>query len=234
MKNLIPIITLAFIMMSCNSALDGEGTATATQEYAVEGFDSAEINCNCDVTFIPSETSKVVVESHQNLIDNLDIRSKGRNLVLKEKTSVGDYDLYNVLIYFTPELDEIELNKQARMRISGTLKANEFSLDLNDQSSVSESFIDIKNFDLDLSEQSSARMSGTVIKLDVNTSNESRAELSDLQAVEVEFSTKDNSHLSIYAMKDLSGTASNNSQVSYKGDPNKNTTEKDRAFIRQN
>src|SRR5690606_32084262 len=155
-------------------------------------------------------------------IDNLDIRSKGRNLVLKEKTSVGDYDLYNVLIYFTPELDEIELNKQARMRISGTLKANEFSLDLNDQSSVSESFIDIKDFDLDLSEQSSSRMSITVIKLDVNTSNESPAKLNELQAVEIEFSDEDNSHLSIYAMKDVSGTASSNSQVFYKGDPNKN------------
>ncbi len=234
MKNFILIISAAILISSCSSSLDGEGAATAQKEFAVDRFSSAEINCNCDVTFIPSEISKVVIESHQNLIDNLEINSKGNDLVIKEKQSVGDYNLYNVNVYFSPQMDEIELNKQARMKISGTLKANEFSLDLNDQSSVNESFIDIKDLDLDASDQTQIRMTGTVIKLDVSTSNESRAELSELLAVEVEFSAKDNSSLSIYAMKDLSGTASNNSQVSYKGDPNKNTTEKDRAFIQQN
>src|SRR5690606_23119775 len=141
----ILIISAAFLIFSCSSSLDGEGVATAQKEFAVDRFSSAEIHCNCDVTFIPSEISKVVIESHQNLIDNFEINSKGNDLVIKEKQSVLDVNLYNVNLYFTPDLHEIELNIQARMKISGTLKANEFSLDINDHSSVSESFIDIKD-----------------------------------------------------------------------------------------
>src|SRR5690606_34264307 len=145
MKNLIFILTSAMFILSCSSSLDGEGAATAQQEFAVDVFNSAEINCNCDVTFIPSEISKVIVESHQNLSDNLEIQSKGKDLVIKEKQSVGDYNLYNVNIYFNLELNEIELNQQSKMKISGTLKANEFHLDINDQSSINESFVEIKD-----------------------------------------------------------------------------------------
>src|SRR5690606_24265125 len=234
MKNLIFILTSAMFILSCNSSLDGEGAATAQQEFAVDVFNSAEINCNCDVTFIPSEIPKVIVESHQNLIDNLEIQSKGKDLVIKEKQSVGEYNLYNVNVYFNPELEEIELNKQSKMKIAGTLKINEFYLDLNEQSSVNESFIEIKDLEIDASNQAQIKMNGTVIQLDINTSDESRADLKDLQAVEIDFSAKDNSSLSVYAMKDLSGTASNNAEVDYRGDPNKDTTEKDRAIIRQN
>src|SRR5690606_28332926 len=90
------------------------------------------------------------------------------------------------------------------------------------------------DLEIDASNQAQIKMNGTVIQLDINTSDESRADLKDLQAVEIDFSAKDNSSLSVYAMKDLSGTASNNAEVDYKGDPNKDTTEKDRAIIRQN
>ncbi len=233
MKNCILTLTASLIFFSCSSGLEGEGAATAQKEFAVDTFTTIETNCNCDVTLIPSENSKVVVESHQNLIDNVEILSKGNDLVVKEKKSVGKYDLYNINIYFNPNLTKIELNNQSKLKISGTLKADEFELEVNDQSTINETFLEIKDLDLDVSNQTQVKMNGTVIKLNVDASDESRTDLVDLQAVEVNFEAKNNASLSVYAMKDLSGTAIDNAQVSYKGDPNKDTNEKDRAFIQQ-
>ncbi len=233
MKKLSLLLSISLLILSCNSGLEGEGAATAKKEFAVDHFSSLETKCNCDVTLIPSETSKVVVESHQNLIDNLEIKSNGNNLVIKELKSVGQYDLYNVNVYFNPNLTEVELNHQSKMKISGTLKANEFSLEVNDQSTVNETFVDIKEFDLDISDQTLVKITGTAINLDLSASDQSRGELTELQAVEIDFDAKNNASLSIYAMKDLKGKAIDNAQVFYKGDPNKDTTEKDRAIIQK-
>lgn len=233
MKNLLFTISAAFILISCGSGLEGEGAATAKKDFAVESFTFIEANCNCDITIIPSETSKVVVESHQNLIDNLELTSKRGNLVVNEKSKVGEYALYNVNIYSPAALNEIELNNQSRMKISGTLKAEKFKIDANDQSIISESYVDFKEFELNLSDQSNATMTGTAISLDVESSNQAIGNLSELQSVEIDFSAKNQSNLSLWVMKDLSGEASDNAQVSYKGDPNKDTQTKDQAMINQ-
>lgn len=233
MRNLI-LLFILIAATSCNSGLEGEGTASVKKEFTFTSFNSIEANCNCDITLIPSETSKVVVESHQNLIDNLDLKLKGNELEISEKKNVGQFDLYNILIYLPSDLKEIELNKQARLKTSGTIKANRLKIEANDQSSISQTYLDIKDLKLDISDQSGAVISGIAINLRVSSSDEAIGNFSELQAVEIDFDAEDNSHISLYAMKNLSGKAENNAQVSYKGDPYKNTTEKDRAFINKN
>lgn len=233
MRNLI-LLFILIAATSCNSGLEGEGTASVKKEFTFTSFNSIEANCNCDITLIPSETSKVVVESHQNLIDNLDLKLKGNELEISEKKNVGQFDLYNILIYLPSDLKEIELNKQARLKTSGTIKADRLKIEANDQSSISQTYLDIKDLKLDISDQSGAVISGIAINLRVSSSDEAIGNFSELQAVEIDFDAEDNSHISLYAMKNLSGKAENNAQVSYKGDPYKNTTEKDRAFINKN
>lgn len=119
------------------------------------------------------------------------------------------------------------------MKISGTLKSDKFKIEANDQSFINEAYVDIKDFELDISNQTNVTVTGTAIKLEVNSSDQSIGNFSQLQAVETEFQAKNESSLSLWVMKDLSGEASDNAQVSYKGDPNKDTKETGRAMINQ-
>lgn len=233
MKKYITLLSIPFIFASCSSGIEGEGTANQEKEFAVDLFTTIDAKCNCDITLIPSEENKVVVESHQNLIDNLEIKSSGSDLVIKEKENVAKYSLYNVNIYINPNLEEIELYNQSKLKISGTLKSDKIKIETNDQSKIEQSFLEIKDLKLSLSDQTFTNLSGTVINLDLKATDQSKAELQNLQTVEIDFNAQDNTTLTLYAMKDLSGTASDNAQVSYKGDPNKDTTEKDRALINQ-
>lgn len=231
MKKLMFFLAGSILITSCNSGIEGEGAATAVKEFQTESFLQIEANCNCDINIIPSEVSKVIVESHQNLIDNLEIKNSGNELIIREKQKVKQYDLLNINVYITPNLEDIELNRQAKMRVAGTIKTNELKIKAGDQSSIHQSYLDITDLELDFSGQSIIKLSGTAIKLEVETSEESQADLSDLQSVEVKFNAEDNSGLKLNVMKDLRGQASDNAQVSYSGDPNKDTTEKDRALI---
>jgi hypothetical protein len=233
MKKLI-LLNLGLLgIISCSSGIEGEGAATANKEFPIENFTSLDIECNCELTLIPAPTTKVVVESHQNLIDNLVVELKGKDLEIKENTKVSSADLYNVIVYFNPELTEIELNNQAKMKVSGTLKAEKFAIEVNDQSNIQETFVEVTDMKLDISDQTMVNLTGTIINLDLKSSDESKADLTGTQAVDVKFSASGNSQLSLYPMKNLSGKATDNSEVYYKGDPKKDTTEKDKAKIQQ-
>lgn len=231
MKKTISLLFVCFTIMSCNSGIEGEGVATAEHEMAVDIFQNLIVNCNCDLNLIPAENTKVVVESHQNLIDNLNIKSKNKSLEITENTKVGKFSLYNVNVYFNPELTKIELKNQTRMKISGTLKADEILIKLADNTMLDKSFVDIREMKIQQSGNSRSHFSGTVIDLIVETSDNANAELEELQAVSVNFKTYDNSMLSIYPMKEMNGRANDNSMVRYKGDPVKDNTTKDRAVI---
>lgn len=231
MRKAILYFLIIFGLISCNSKIEGEGIATADREIAVDSFQELGIKCNCDVTLIPSENTKIVVESHQNLIDNLIINQKGKKLEIGESKSVNDYKLYNVNIYFTPTLNKIRLNGQTKVKISGTLKAEKLEFELEDNSSIDNAFTEIDKFEIELEDNSSAKIKGTAIKLNVDSSDNSKVNLSELQTVSVNFKASDNSELSIYPLKNMSGKALGNSSVIYKGNPVKNTIIRDKASI---
>lgn len=230
MKKLFLISFILTLITSCNSGLKGEGAATASQNFIVDPFEKIEIDCNCDVNLIPSTTQKIVVESHQNLVDNVEVVSKNNKLTIKDIKKVGEYDLYNVNIYIT-NLSDIELNAQSKLKIAGTLKTQKVSIEVNDQAQVHQAYIDLKNLKLNINDQAQVTLTGLVVDLDLNIEDEATADLSGLQAVDIKLNAKDNSHSTINPLKSMSGKASENARVFYIGDPQKDTKESDRALI---
>ncbi len=231
MKKTILISLILFGLMSCKSKIEGEGPARFEQEFETDIFGELEISCNCDVTLIPSENTKIVVESHQNLIDNLQIDSKRKKLKISEKNKVKKYSLYNLNIYFNSELSKVELKDQSKLKISGTLKAEKMEFKTSGNSIINDAFVDIDKFKIETKDNSNVYIKGTAIDLNVDTGNESIVDLFELQSVDVNFKAKDNSNLSVSPMKNLKGTAVDNSVVNYKGDPNKDATAKDKSII---
>lgn len=232
MKKFILLSFATFTLLSCNSSIEGEGAATANQEFEIEAFNKIEINCNCDVTIIPSDSTKVVMETHQNLLENMAVDSKKNKLTIKEIKNVSNFKLNNLNIYVT-DLQEIKLNRQAKLKISGTLKTDKIQIETNDQTSINQAYVDFKELKLTAKDQSKIELSGLVINLDLQIHNQAQAHLEKLQVVDIEFSAKDNAIATINPLKSMSGKASGTSQVLYTGDPYKETQESDRALIQK-
>lgn len=231
MKKLIVWTTILSGLISCNSGIDGEGVATSSRDFVSEGFQEVKIVCNCDVTLIPSEATKVVVESHQNLIENLNITSKRSRLEITEKSKVGKYSLYNVNVYFNPKLNSVKISDKTKLKVSGTLKAPKMKFELEDKSTIFDTYVEIEKLELSMTGKTSAKLIGTAVDLNVTTEDNASAELDGLQVVDLTFRASDNSSLIGNPMKNLSGKASDNAVVKYLGDPNKDATSKDKAII---
>ena len=230
----IIIVSILIGITSCSSSIEGEGPATAQNETAVEQFNEVEIDCNCDVTLIPSESSHVVVESHQNLIDNYQIVFNRGTLKLSEKSPVSKFNLYNVNVYFNSDLKKIKLKNKTRFKVSGTLKTDNLDLEVSNKAEITQSFMEIKDFQIKASDHSKIQLNGTVIDLKVKAMDKSNVNLSNLQAVSIDLTSEDDSELLLNVLKNIKGTAGDNSKVFYKGDPVKDIKEIDRASILQN
>lgn len=233
MKKILFLIIISTVFISCQSKIEGEGPATSVKNYDIENYENLNINCNCDITLIPSDEPRLIVESHENLIENLEVSVKGKNLNIKENSIVSNYDLYNVSVYFTPKINKISLDGNTKMKTSGTLKAEKLNMELKDNSLVDETFVEIRDMSLNITGHAKAEMKGEIINFDIQASKDANGEFFGVRAVDVKFKAENRASLSLYAMKSLSGKAMDDAVVVYKGDPKKDATEKDKAVIQQ-
>lgn len=231
MKNTLLFGLLALALTSCSSSIDGEGAATVQKEFTANTIKDLDVSCNCNVILVPGNKSGVKVESHQNIIDNLEVEAKDTSLKIKEKSNVDQYSAYDVYVYVTRDLENIAIEKQTSLTTSGTLNVDKLDLTATDQSRINQTFLITNNFDLKAEDQSNIMLEGTAGSMKIKAYGESKLNLFKYEVNEADFTTDDNALLDINARQTLSGSAKGNSIVNFMGDPNKETKISDRAQV---
>lgn len=231
MKKIILLGFLGLVATSCSSSIDGEGTATAQKEYTADNIKDLSVSCNCNVILVPGNKSGVKVESHQNIIDNLEVEAKNNAVTIKEKSNVDHYSAYDLYVYVTRDLEKIDVNKQTSLTTSGTLNVDELTMSAKDQARINQTFLITNNFDLKAEDQSNIMLEGTAGTMKVKAYGESKLNLFKYEVNEANFTTDDNALLDINARQTLYGSAKGNSIVNFMGDPNKDTKIADRAQV---
>lgn len=221
----------SFILASCTSTIDGEGAATVEKEYTANTIKDLSISCNCNVILIPGNKTGVKVDSHQNLIDNLEVEAKSNSLKIKEKSNVDQYSAYDVYVYTTRDLEKLTIDKQTSLTTSGTLNVDKLDLIVKDQARVNQTFLITNNFNLETDDQTNIMLEGTAATMKVKAYGEAKLNLFKYEVNEVNFTTDDNAMLDINARQTLYGSAKGNSIVNFLGDPNKDTKVSDRAQV---
>ena len=231
MKKTLLFGLLAVIATSCSSSIDGEGAATAQKEYTANNIKDLSVSCNCNVILVPGNKSGVKVESHQNVIDNLEVEAKDTSLKIKEKSNVNQYSAYDVYVYVTRDLKNLSIEKQTSLTTSGTLNVDELSLSVAGQSLISKTFLITNNLDLKADNQTNITLEGTADAMKVKAYGDAKLSLFKYEVNEADITTDDNVILNINARNTLYGSAKGNSIVNFMGDPNKDTKIADRAQV---
>ncbi len=230
MKKLF-ILSMFAMIASCSSTVDGDGAATAQKSFTVDHITSLEVGCNCNVTLIPGNEIGVKVESHQNIVDNLKVEAKNGSLSISESNAVGQFSAYDVFVYVTRDLKEIELSNQTNLKVSGTLNVDDLQIETQNQSKISETYLITNNFKLSVYNQSAVALDGTSVSLIYKGENQSHADLSDFETNDAQVFTSDNAVITINSRNSLAGSAKGNSVVTYIGEPKKDTKIADNAQV---
>lgn len=231
MKKALTVAIVGLLLSSCSSSIEGEGAATQQKSFTVDQISDLDIACNCNVTLIPGNENGVKVESHQNIIDNLVVEGNKGNVVIKENKAVGNYSAYDVFVYVTRDLKDVEISKQTMLKVSGTLNVDDIKIELSDQSRMDNSYLITNNFKLNVDDQAIVDLKGTSISLIYKGSNQSQADLLAFETNDAQVSTSENAILNINTRKTLSGSAKGNSVINYLGEPTKNTKIADNAQV---
>ena len=231
MNKFLAFSFLGFALTACSSSIDGEGVATSEKTFTVDQITNLNVACNCNVSVIPGAEVGVKVESHQNIIDNLQVEGKNGKLSIKENKQVGEVSAYDVFVYVTRDLKEIELNKQTLLTASGTLAVDDLNMKLKDQAKVDKLNVITNNLKLAVTDQAAANITGSSIALIYKGSNQSQANLFGFETNDAQVFTSDNAILEINSRKSLSGSVKGNSVVTYMGDPTKDTKITDNAQV---
>lgn len=231
MKKLFTLAILSCIATACSSSLDGEGAATAQKNFTVGQINELEVNCNCNVTLISGNQVGVKAESHQNIVDNLTVEGKNGKLVIGENKKVGEYSAYDVFVYVTRDLKEIDLAGQTSLNVSGTLNVDDLEIETNDQALIDNTYLITNNLKLSAYDQSVISLKGTSIALIYKGENQSKGELFSFETNDAQVYTSDNAILNINSRKTLAGSVKGNSIVTYVGEPSKDTKISDNAQV---
>jgi len=231
MKKIFLFGLFTFLLTSCTSTIDGEGAATAEKEFTANTIKDLSISCNCNVIMVPGNKTGIKVDSHQNLIDNLEVEAKDNSLKIKEKSNVNQYSAYDVYVYITRDLEKLNVNKQTSLTTSGTLNVDRLDLTVKDQARINQTFLITNNFSLQADNQTNIMLEGTAATMKIKAYGEAKLNLFKYEVNEANFTTDDNAMLDINARQTLYGYAKGNSIVNFLGDPNKDTKISDRAQV---
>lgn len=230
-KKIIFLTVGVTFLTSCSSTIDGEGAGDVKQVIATESVKSLEVDCNCQVTLIPGSENKIEVESHQNIIDNLNISNKGNIVIVSENKEVDTYNNYNVFVYVTKDLQDLELGSLTNLKISGTLNVDKFALNIKDQAKIVEAYFIANDMEIKAQNQIQIELQGTVNKLEVKAYDQANLDLSKFVAYDTEFVAEDNVKFVVNAKSALIGEANGRAIVEYLGDPRKDIKSVDQAQV---
>ncbi|MRI63961.1 hypothetical protein EDM00_08170 [Ornithobacterium rhinotracheale] len=234
MKKIVLLSALGFSLFSCQQSITGEGSADIAQDYKVQNFDKIDAKGMFKITFIENDSAYISVQSHENLIENLDIATKGNTLNIKEKKDVDGFESYNVYVYYNQPIGEIDLAGKVLAESAGIFRGNKLEISTKDEAKVNQFSVNLKELDAEAKDQSEMTISGVSTKLDVEGKNLSTINFDKLNTTVAKVELSDEAKAKLDVQNELSGKIVNNTSLEYSGNPKKDVDVKDRAKIQNN
>lgn len=231
--NLIQSIFLTFgitmLCIGCNKPIEGNGNIVE-KTYDVNNFSKLHVTGDFKVTLQQSTTPQIKFEMDENLIGNIEFTISGKSLKIKEKEDVGTKTLYNIYLS-TSTLEAIELERNPILLTNESFKTDEITLKTHQGSIVNASF-DTKDFTLDSYHESEITLYGETHTFNVTTEDKVEVNAFNFEAKEVDMDVSGTSELKLFATKELSGSAVDNTTVEYReGNFSRDFRTKDQAEV---
>lgn len=200
MKYVIYII-IATSIVSCNvvsnmTKVNGQGSVK-TETMSLNEFNELKISKGWQVTLIPAEENKLVIQANENLLELLIVENNSNQLTVSADEQIGQADAKLIEIYYSSQLTSLDCSAGVDLTAGGNLNFDDLSLSISSGSEVKLKMM-LKN-------------------LDLKTSSGAEADLR-VQGEQVFASSSSGSELNLVAdVTNLSSSASSGSEVNLSG-----------------
>ncbi|MGO1751534.1 MAG: GIN domain-containing protein [Psychroflexus sp.] len=171
---------LAFSFFSCqtvskitgNEKIDGAGPVIS-KEIAINQLEEIDISNSWEVKLIKSSTSKIVIKTHQNIIDLSEITTDKNMFKISFQEQIGKVDQKTIEIYYTQHLESIDLSATANLSADDEVSLDQLDIDLSSASKLKLK-VRTKSLSIETSSSSTADLQIQSNKLEIDASSGSR------------------------------------------------------------
>ncbi|MXV38697.1 hypothetical protein GO491_08435 [Flavobacteriaceae bacterium Ap0902] len=231
MNRLFMFLPIILLLIGCDGSLTGEGDASIAQDYQVDSFNEVQAEGKFKLILIPNDSSYLSVQTHKNLIDNMDIYVRNKTLNIGEKEEVNSFESYVVYLYYDAQLDEINIAGKVLMESSELLNFDDLELGAKNESIIRQFNVNAKELDIEANNKAEVELTGTAASVDLKAKEYATVNLEDLDVKVMDVDLSGESEVTAKVNKQLKGRVLENSNLRYIGNPQKDVEVKDNGEI---
>lgn len=222
MKNIFLFYSVPF-SFSCRYKSGSGNLVKQTRE--VSSFSGLSVSGDFDVTLTQGNTSRVEVESDDNLMD--EIKTKVNNGTLEiyfdkvTKLRNGTFNIYITV----PELNKIDASATANIKANGIFKTGDEFIIKSSSAGEIKINADAPSIKLQSSSAGQISISGRTRNLTVNASSGAEIRAKNLLSETADASASSGADVDVYASISLNASASSGGSIHYSGKPHVNKRE---------
>ena len=212
-KFLFILSLFSLSLTSCSDGIKGEGDVGLAVDFKIENFDAIKADGSFKMILIPNDSSYVSVQTHKNLIENMDIYVQIKTLHIGEQTAVEAFESYVLL------------------ETQGIINFDDFELETSDASNVNQFGIIAKEAKITVLDKSEVNVHGETSTLKLKAKDYAKVNLSDFDVRVIDVDLAGEADVEAKIGKELSGRILQNSTLEYQGNPMKDVEVKDNGEL---
>ena len=215
MKKLLIFILLALtVNFGCADCLEGKGEKVTT-EQKVNTFSKIKINTPAKIILKQGDSSKVIIAGYENLVNNIELKSRKGLLIIDDETCVGSNNDVQITLSFK-HLENIELNGSGEIQTYDILKTEEMDVEINGSGQITLLlYSDELSFDIDGSGE--IKLKGTAEELDIEISGSGEVNAEELLTDNSDIDIKGSGECYVNVQKTLSASINGSGKIYYSG-----------------
>lgn len=230
-KFLFILSLFSLSLTSCSDGIKGEGDVGLAVDFKIENFDAIKADGSFKMILIPNDSSYVSVQTHKNLIENMDIYVQNKTLHIGEKTAVEAFESYVIYLYYHQDLNKITTAGKVLLETQGIINFDDFELETSDASNVNQFGIIAKEAKITVLDKSEVNVHGETSTLKLKAKDYAKVNLSDFDVRVIDVDLAGEADVEAKIGKELSGRILQNSTLEYQGNPMKDVEVKDNGEL---
>ena len=214
------LLSCSVIFNSCHfmghNRIRGNGTIK-TENRTATSFSSVDVSGNIDVYIKQDSAYSVRIETDENLLPYIIIRTEGDRLVIEPKDHSNLSGTKDIKVYVSaPMFNKLEASGACSISSENLLSSDAIDLELTGASNAK---LEIKSpkVSAEITGASSASLSGQTKDLDIDATGASHAKCFELLSENAEVDATGASSAEVFASVSLKGDATGASHIRYKG-----------------
>lgn len=217
------ILFLLISTIGYADCIKGTGSVIDDKIY-VPNITSIVVDVPMNLILTPSENESVTVKTNEDILKNLIFNYDDGELVIKARKDLCPTDLTVFISLKT--IKSIKLNKNVNLKTSGSIKTEDFEIEVNGPSEVNIA-VEAEEIYIDVDGSGNVIIMGSSDELTISLDGKGTVDAGKLQANEVDAELDGDGTIIVNPSESLSADLNGSGKILYKNKPNNLDIQKD-------